>query len=173
VSPASGGYKTNLSFTGSGFAPNETVQIYVRGVGSAVLASGTADSSGSVSASAQAPQSPYGPRLFLGAGQTSGKLGAASFSISPRLILQPNSGPVGATVTAQGTGFGPLENVDIYWLTPARTLLGKMTANVNGTFNGSAALTFTVPAGAPLGANTVFGRGQATYALGHGSFTVQ
>ena len=65
VSPASGGYKTNLSFTGSGFAPNETVQIYVRGVGSAVLASGTADSSGSVSASAQAPQSPYGPRLFL------------------------------------------------------------------------------------------------------------
>jgi streptogramin lyase len=41
VSPASGSDKTNLSFIGSGFAPDESVQIYTSGFGSAVLASGT------------------------------------------------------------------------------------------------------------------------------------
>ena len=69
-------------------------------------------------------------------------------------------------------GFGPFEAVEIYWNNP-RTLVGTVRANVYGTFSGSAALTFTVPAGAPLGVNRVFGRGQTTIAIGGGSFTVE
>ena len=69
-------------------------------------------------------------------------------------------------------GFGPLETVKIYWKNP-ETLLGTVRANVYCMFSGSAALTFTVPAGAPLGVNRVFGRGQTTAAVGGGSFDVQ
>ena len=172
VSPASGAYKTTLSFTGSGFAPNESVQIYKSGVGSTVLASATADSSGSFTVSGLVPRWRYGPRLFLGVGQTSGKLGAASFSISPLLSLKPTSGPVGSTVTAQGFGFGSFEKVNVRWLNP-KTLLGPVTADVNGTWSGSAAKKFTVPSGAPPGVNKVGGFGEITKATALASFTVQ
>ena len=137
-----------------------------------MLASARADASGAFTVTARAPQSSNGPRLFLGVGQRSGKLGAASFSVAPRLILNPNSGAAGSSTVAQGYGFGPLETVYIYW-NNAQTLLGTVTANVNGTFRGSAALTFTVPAGAPPGVNTVKGIGQSTRATGKASFTVQ
>jgi hypothetical protein len=171
VTPASGYYRSNLTFTGSGFTPNESVRIYTSGVGSAVLASGTADASGSFTATARATESVFGPRIFLGVGQNSGKLGAASFSMAPRLILNPDSGPVGSTVTATGYGFTSLEFVKVFWNNP-RTLLGTVQVDVHGTFNGSAALAFTVPAGAPSGKNGVFGFG-GTDAVGRGSFTVQ
>lgn len=170
VSPADASYQTNLTFTGSGFAPDERVNIYASGVGSAVLAGATADSSGSFTATASEPQSPYGPRLFLGTGQSSGKLGATSFFVTARLILSPNSGPVGSTVTAQGYGFGGGNLVRIYWNNP-RTLLGTATANVYGMFTGKAALTFTVPTGAPAGGNVVDGVGNQANALG--AFTVE
>lgn len=172
VSPGSSFYHANLTFTGSGFAPSEKVQIYLSGVGSAVLASGTTDSSGSLNVTATAPQSPYGPRLFLGVGQTSGKLGAASFSVKAKLILNPTSGLPGNSVTAQGYGFGSFEQVNVFWDNP-RTALGKVTTNVNGTFNSGAALTFSVPAGASAGNNSVFGVGQVTGAMGSAPFNVQ
>jgi len=172
VSPVSGVFRDNLTFTGTAFAPNESVQIYVRGVGSSVLASAVADASGAFTVTARAPQSPYGPRLFLGLGQSSGKLGAASFSVTPRLILNPNSGAPGSSTAAHGYGFGSLEEVEIYW-NNAQTLLGTVKANVSGTFTRGAAFTFTVPAGAPPGVNTVKGIGQSTRATGKASFTVQ
>ncbi len=69
VSPSSGSYQSTLTFSGSTFGPNENVRIYLRGVGSAVLAAGSTDASGSFSLSVAQPQSPYGSRLFLGVGQ--------------------------------------------------------------------------------------------------------
>ena len=73
---------------------------------------------------------------------------------------------------AHGYGFGPLEWVRIYW-DNAQTFLGRVTANVNGAFTGSAAITFTVPAGAHPGVKSVEGIGQSTNATGKGSFTVE
>jgi hypothetical protein len=64
VSPVSGVFRENLTFAGTAFAPNESVQIYVRGVGSSVLASAMADASGAFTVTARAPQSPYGPGCF-------------------------------------------------------------------------------------------------------------
>ena len=54
-----------------------------------------------------------------------------------------------------------------------RTHLGTVTANVHGTFEGNAALMFTVPTGAPPGVNWVVGEGTFTSAMGRGSFTVE
>jgi len=168
VSPASGFLRTPLTFTGSTFASNENVLIYAYAIGSGVLASATTDASGSFTATARAPLSVYGPRLFLGVGQSSGKLGAANFSVTPRLSLNPNSGTVGSTVNLQGVGFGSFETINIYWNNP-RTYLGSAPANYLGTFNA----TFTVPTGAALGTNTVFGKGTSTVAVGAGHFNVQ
>jgi hypothetical protein len=143
-----------LSFTGSGFAPGEVVQIYKNGVGSTVLANATTDSSGAFTASAKVPLLPWGPRLFLGLGQTSRKLGGGGFSISPRLVLSPTSGPVGSTVTIQGLGFSNGAPVGFQWAKPL-TGLGSITTDDNGSFIGTAAFTFTVPQGSPPGVNYV------------------
>ena len=92
VSPNSGVFRDNLTFTGTAFAPNESVQIYVRGVGSSSLASARGDASGAFTVTARAPQSPLGPRLFLGVGQSSGKLGAANFLGHPAPDPEPELG---------------------------------------------------------------------------------
>ncbi|MGA2593872.1 MAG: hypothetical protein ABSH32_28550 [Bryobacteraceae bacterium] len=172
VNPPNGYYKSNLTFTGSGYSPNENVQIYISGVGSAIMASPVTDSTGSFSATVRAPQSPMGPRIFLAVGQSSRKLGAANFSMAPILILTPSSGAVGSIVKAEGYGFGWPTGVDIYWDNP-RTLIGAATPNTYGTFNGSAAVTFKVPADAAAGKNGVFGRDINTGAIGPGFFDVQ
>jgi hypothetical protein len=152
------------------FRSGRNGRIYSRGVGSPVLASATADGSGSFTATASNPAWPNGPRLFFGVGQTSGKLGAADFWVNPLLILNPNAGAVGSTATAYGSGFLPFQKVKITWLNP-RTVLGTAKADLNGNFKGSAALTFTVPTGAPLGVNKV-SAGDAV-ANAKASFTVQ
>jgi hypothetical protein len=178
VSPDAGFYRKELTFTGSGFAPNESVQIYVSGVGSAVLATATTDSSGSFTVLAREPQAPFGPRVYVGVGRSSRKLGAASLTVTPNVILDPDSGPVGSTVTAAGYGFPPFYPVKIYWGEPS-TLVGTATADVNGTFGGSAALTFTVPTGASPGVNRVQGAWDCGGSppscpnSGYGSFTVE
>ena len=156
ASPASGFYRTEHTFTGSGFAPNETVRIYVSGVGSAVLATATTDASGSFTVPAREPATPFGPRVYVGVGASSHKLGAASFTATPNLVFNPDSGPPGGSVTAEGYGFPPFRQVEIYWGSP-RTLVGTAIADVNGTVSGSAALTFTVPTGAAAGDNTILG----------------
>jgi virginiamycin B lyase len=178
VTPASALYQANLIFTGTSFAPNENVKVYAFGIGSRVLASATSDASGSFTATALNPQAPHGPRLFLGVGQSSGKLGAAPFSVRARVILSPNAGTVGSTVVASGTGFGSLERVNIYW-NNASGWVGTTMTDVYGSFSGDSAISFTIPAGVPLGTNEVWGKGvdfnlwPFRISMGKASFTVQ
>ncbi len=147
VSPTGGQRGTSIVFSGSMFAPNETVQIYKAGIGSTVLASAVADSSGSFTTFATyegLPILPFGYRVFLGVGQTSGKIGAAGFAVTPILVLSPNYGSPGSTISAAGYGYAPFDTISVYWETPL-TFLGTAVANSAGTFDGSAALTFNVP----------------------------
>ena len=173
ATPDSGSYLTDLTFAGSSFDPNENVSIYVEGVGSAVLASATADAGGSFSLAVPEPQSSFGPRAFLGMGQSSGKLGGASFTVAPRLILNPASGAVGSTATVQGYGFGAMEQVNVYWNNTYSILLGRVRADINGAFTGDKAVTFTVPAGAPAGPDILVGRGTSLQDHGKGLFIVE
>jgi virginiamycin B lyase len=172
VNPPSGDYGSGLRFTGSGFTPGENVKIYTSGVGSAVMASATADSSGSFTAPARAPQSVLGPRFFLGAGQSSGKLGAAGFSMNAELILDPDSGTAGSTATAHGYGFGPFETLSVLWDSETAAL-GSVITDAYGTFRGKAAFTFTIPADASAGANTVTATSTYPQATASAVFTVQ
>jgi streptogramin lyase len=154
VTPNSGDYRSELTFVGTGYAPNETVQVYSSGVGSAVVASSTTDSTGRFTAVGGVPESAVGPRFLLGAGQTSGKLGAASFSVTARLYLDPYYGTPGSTASVIGYGFGPFETVSIFW-DNGSTALGTVTADRYGTFKGTSAFTLTIPSNAAPGTYTV------------------
>jgi len=154
VSPPSGGVGNPLAFTGNGFAPNEGVQIYLAGIGSPVLASATADSGGAFTAAAKVPQSPFGPRIFLGLGQTSGRLGAASFSVEARVLISPNAGAPGDTVVVSGAGFEPYYRIKFCW-DSLQTQLGSIVSDAHGTFSRSNAFRFNVPANAAPGEHVV------------------
>lgn len=158
---------TKLTTTGSGFAPLETVAIYVNHIGGSPLVTTTANVSGAFTISAREPQSAYGPIDFYAVGLTSGKLGDAPFFVSAAMVVTPNQGVPGDTLTAVGLGFGAGETVDIYWDEP-RQLLGTTTANAQGT----TALKIAIPANASRGPNAVLGIGETTQATALGKVSV-
>jgi hypothetical protein len=157
VSLSSGYYQSPLTFTGSGFGSGETVDIYLQGVGSAVLVSAQVDSTGAFKAAFLAPESPGGSRLFIALGQSSGRLGAVNFTMNPKLILNPTSGSADSSVSAQGYGFRSLDLVKMYW-DNTQDFLGYTKAGVHGTFQDNRAFQFTVPPGASTGLHKVWWR---------------
>jgi hypothetical protein len=159
---------TELTTTASGFAPGETVDIYINHIGGPPLTTTTADANGAFTVSAREPQMAYGPIDIYAVGLTSGKLGAAPFFVSAAMVMTPHQGVPGDTTTAHSLGFGAGETVDIYWGEP-RQLLGAATASRKGT----STLTITIPANAPRGPNRVLGVGQTTQATGFGEVVVK
>jgi len=172
LSQTSGSPGTSLTMAGSGFAPTETVTIHAGRIGSVPISTIVTDESGSFTVTTREPQHAYGPMDFFALGQTSGKLGAANFFVTPGLIMNPGSGLPGGTTAAQGFGFGAGETVSVYWDNP-RQLLGTATANGEGSFAGSGGLTITIPANASPGLNAVIGIGQTTNATGIGKIEVK
>jgi len=171
VSPSGGYYGTSLTFTGSGFASGETVNIYSAGVGSPVIASVVANSSGSITAQGSTPPSASGERLFLGLGQTSGKLGAPYFNTGASVIATPDSGPPGTSVKVEAYGFWSLQPLSINF---NGSPVGNLTSNLRGFFSGDSALTFMVPEGTSPGTYTITASGPYDYlASASASFTVQ
>lgn len=172
VSPTSGVFKQSLVLTGTAFAPNETVNIYTDITTTAPTYTAVSGADGSFVLATIIKPDTYGLHTLIGVGQSSRLFGAAPVTETARLIMQPNTGSVGSTITANGFGFGAGEQVKVYWNNP-RTLLGTATANSLGTFAGTTALTVTIPAGAPTGSNLLGGVGQTTHAVGKGTVTVQ
>ena len=63
LSLSQGVFEEQITFTGSGFAPNETVKTYTSGIGSPPLVTAAADSSGAFTVSAPVPQSISAPPI--------------------------------------------------------------------------------------------------------------
>lgn len=89
TSPSSGSPFTSLILTRSGFTPSETVSINYTGPSTTSMGTGVNDISGNFSIIEHLPQVAYGTCQIQAIGQTSRKSGAASFSVTPRLILSP------------------------------------------------------------------------------------
>ncbi len=144
VNPSGGYPNTSLAFSGSRFAPGEQVTIYSHGIGSSVLASATANSSGAFSYQdglAALPAGPYGYRVFLGVGAISGKVAAAGFTVVASAGPSPNYGPPGSVITVSGHGFSAFDTVNIYWEHP-RTYLGSAVTGITGSFT---SVPLTIP----------------------------
>jgi hypothetical protein len=78
----------------------------------------------------------------------------------------------GSTASLTGFGFVSGQKVDVYW-DNTQTLLGVTTTNINGSFDGSAAVMFTVPSGASAGTHKVVARGDYPTIVTEASFTVR
>jgi hypothetical protein len=168
VNPPTAPPGTSLALAGSGFTPNEAVNLYAGAITTPPAGVANADSSGSFTLTAQERQLPYGLITFYAIGQSSGKVGVFGFEVTARIVMNPTNVTPGGTATALGYGFGAGEAVRIYWYNPRR-LLGTVTASNKG----SSSLTVTIPSDAPAGNNLVFGVGQTTQAIGKGHLTVQ
>lgn len=175
AAPDSGFPGSTVTLTGSGFLPGESVNLFAGSTGTNQLGTAAADSSGAFLINdARARQGGYGSHSIVAVGQMSGRIGVGTFFIEPFLKLEPNSGPPGTTVTAEGVGFGAPEHVDLRWDT-FLLLLGTATADRMGTFAGQTALTFTIPADATPGQHLVRAIGLYTWfgGIAKAYFTVQ
>jgi hypothetical protein len=99
-------------------------------------------------------QSPQGTQVFSG-----------SFSVLPSIVIDPNSGAVGTSVSVSGEGFAAAENnvVATYDGNNAKT---DIIADSNGSWN----TTFVVPASAK-GSHAVSASGSTTSASAVGNMT--
>lgn len=147
---------SDVTLTGSGFAPGETVGLlYSSELGKTLPKTIAADSTGSFVIAGEAGPSLFGDGSVSAFGQSSGRLGVATVMVNPRLILEPNSGSVGDTITASGSGLSPAPGSAypyyLYWKDPF-VFLGTATVNAVGEFTG---FTFNIPAGALPGEQLV------------------
>ncbi|MEO8661002.1 MAG: RCC1 domain-containing protein [Bryobacteraceae bacterium] len=170
VSPDCGYAGTPVTATGNGFLPGETVEISYRNARVSVpIGTGTADSNGTATVMQRVPSAPYGVYALYATGLSSGSYALASFSVTPRLIVNPNEGTPGSTPSVQGYGFGAGEAVNVYWNYPRR-LLGTATADGLGRF---LPLTFQIPGASSPGDNLLIAKGQNTLATVEGHITVE
>jgi N-acetylneuraminic acid mutarotase len=89
----------------------------------------------------------------------------AEIYTSPHATVTPGSGPAGTAVTITGTGFYAGEVVKV---SDDVVGIGRATTNSAGTFD----LSTTIPATAPVGANTIRVAGQRSFATALATFTV-
>ncbi len=130
---------------------------------------GTATADGSGAFSAQVTVPPFAPlgHHGLGAFGAEGSFGWARFTVTahPTLQVEPGSGPAGAAITVQGTGFAADEAVPVSFYCwpnncgPTATLpLGTATTDSTGAFT----LTTAVPAFAAAGPHGIGGTGASS-----------
>ncbi len=107
IDPEEGPVGTLVSFTGTGFAASQDVQVSFLGTATA----GKANTVGSWTLNYTIPATPGGSYTFdveYKEGTVWYKLGGKNFEVTPK-ITAPSSGTVGQTIQVKGTGFGSKE----------------------------------------------------------------
>jgi hypothetical protein len=121
--------------TGTGFNPNETVNLWLDSTssGSVKLATTTASGNGSFSLTFLMPEMPGGNHLVLARGVSSKKQPNATIKMNSTLARTPYQGPPGTDIAITVYGFRASETVKLNFDTESGTLLGNATTNANGT----------------------------------------
>ena len=146
VSPVSGTVGTVITFDGTGYVGSSTVSVsWAEGF----ACSSTATTGGDFNCTFTLPATTAGSHLFTGT-DTSSDSAAASFAVTPRLIITPPTGPVGTSVQLSGTGFGGDMAVTVDWNGGSETsfqMACTATASVAGNFTCPFVITATDHAG--------------------------
>jgi hypothetical protein len=151
--PAEGPVGTAFSIVGHGFPAGASATLAFAG---ATVGSGVVQPNGVVTINAVVPTATLGAKtLTISAGGESSS--TSSFSVKPRITLNPNSGTPVTTFTISGTGFGASVPVTVSIVDPATTL-GTVVSNGDGTFT----MTSTMPVTVPNGARTIRAVGGAS-----------
>jgi hypothetical protein len=139
-----------ITATGSGFAPNELIQIQS---GTTTLEKGSADAKGNFSYAIQVPYVAAGKLNITATGSMSGASAATSYSVAQAynsVGLGSYAVPAGSAVTITGTGFYANEPITV----TGDRLTGSYTFNASatGTLNNSGLI---LPAGLAPGMLTL------------------
>lgn len=166
-SPAEGTVGVSFSVTGHGFPAGATATLSFAGV---TVSSGVVGSNGLVTLSGVVPTATLGAKtVTISAGEQSA---STSFTVKPKITLNPNSGPPVTTFTVSGSGFEVGVGVTVSVVDPL-AILGTVITGGDGTFS----MTTTMPVTVPNGARTIravggtSGNVEATFNVG-GSLTV-
>jgi outer membrane protein assembly factor BamB len=166
LTPPSAAYASGgkIKVQGSGYASNESVQIYWNhtGPGTGILeTTTTANATGVFSASFVMPLASTGSYPIVGIGQQSGLVAMSTFQLLPRLLLPTTAGGSVSNLKVHGNSYGAGEQVSIYWnYTGPGT--GKLLTNVAADSTGSFSTAISVPVSAIYGSNPVAGIGQTS-----------
>jgi hypothetical protein len=171
ITPTSGSFNTPIVITGSGFGAHEPVYITADTIYGTPIYSATTDASGAFTVSVRVVPGTHGQHTIYARGTVSGAVGSTTFFMNAELLVPPYYATVGQPVHALGYGFAAGEQVEVVWNSPRR-VLGTATTNYLGSFYGTAAISFTVPAGAAPGKNVVYGVGKTSGVLGVGAIIV-
>lgn len=135
----SGSVGESIAMTGSGFAANER-DITIIFDGDAVKTEIRADSRGYWQESFEVPGRPEGTYDVTAEGEFTDKedLDELSFQIGPGLVLSPDQGHVGTSLTVTGGGFAANKDVDVRYD-------GNEVAAGRTNSEGSFTVTFEVP----------------------------
>lgn len=146
IDPAEGPVGTKVTFSGSGFAASQDVQVSFLGTPTA----GKANTVGSWTLNYTVPATPGGSYTF----NVEYKEGtvwydlagtATNFEVTPA-ITAPSSGRVGQTIQVQGTGFGSDENVKVIFRRQGTTVDVVAKESIPADDKGSWGATVVVPA---------------------------
>jgi len=159
IDPSSGTVGASVTVTGKGFAAAEGSVVITHG-GKNVKTAITADDNGSWSATFVVPNSTRGSHVVDASGSTTDAADVAdkTFTVSPKISIDPVSGGVGTAVTVSGTGFAAAETA-VKVTYAGITVRAGMVAKSDGSWN----TTFVVPS-STKGGHTVDASGSTTTA---------
>jgi hypothetical protein len=160
IEKSSGIVGESIMMTGIEFAVNEK-NINILFDGEAVVTDIKADAQGDWEESFDVPEMPRGEYTVTAEGEWTPRedITELSFEIEPGIVLSPEEGHVGETVTATGHGFAVNENVDIMY---DNSRIATAKAEDKGSFN----VSFPVP-------ESKYGENQVTAEDAEGNETEQ
>jgi hypothetical protein len=133
--------KTIDTISGQGFAANEPIKVYLKGVNGTLLASSTADSKGNLpTTKLTVPIVSAGNYLVLARGKTSKITGGTTLSVIPALVPSVSTVKTSQTINLAGIGFAANDYVYVQIDNTQNGNIGYLTCNNNGKCNGSATM---------------------------------
>ena len=169
INRTKGSFNDPVTLTGTGFKPNELVNVYDDVSTSSPIYAAITDSTGSFVINRHVVAQPYGSHTLIAVGQTSQTQASATFFMQASLRLRPTEGIPGQSIGVTGHGYGASETVKLRWDSPSGPLLRQDGTDNRGTLYSF----FTVPKGATPGQHLVYATGMQTQARVIAIFTVQ
>jgi hypothetical protein len=159
VNPAVAKRGTVITVTGTGFKPDEVVEIRWNTPTGTLLGYKTASSSGGISGKVTVPASAAsGNATIVLRERASGTTASARITIevpavtTPYLKVSQSTVQPGMVISVSGGGMMPGQQVELRWNSQGGQLLGRVTARADGTFSGR----ITIPATATSGTGRVY-----------------
>lgn len=141
IIPTSGTVGTIVSVSGANATPSGTLTIKWD---EATLGTTTAAIDGTYTYDFAVPASTFGEHTITVIDDASANNPADSFTVEPKITLDPEDGLVGDVVTVEGTGFSGSSTVDVYFdkdcdgvLDPEDLVLEDVLTDENGSFSTS------------------------------------